>query len=173
MRTLTGSGADAQARAEEARASAETLLREAREQADRTISGLSTKRDALVEQLATMQERLIGVAHDLESTISSPEAIPAPATDETSGAPPAEAEATEPEPVEGPVERMIVLDDAGTGIGITDEPGADADEEAGTALLDPSFEELWDGTEAIALDLPDIAPLDLDWGEIDDEDGVR
>jgi hypothetical protein len=36
-------------------------------------------------------------------------------------------------------------------------------------LDDPSYEELWDGTEAIQLEVPDIPPLDLSWG---DEDGT-
>lgn len=138
---------DAQSRAEEARASADALLREAREQADRTISGLSTKRDALVEQLASMQERLVGVARELESTISAPETAQVSSGDHT-----------------------IVLDDVATLAPGTDDPEAGLDGEARMALLDPSFEELWDGTQTIALDVPDIPPLDLDWGEVDGED---
>jgi hypothetical protein len=34
--------------------------------------------------------------------------------------------------------------------------------------MDPSYEELWEGTDAMRLDLPDIPALDLDWGEEDD-----
>ncbi len=60
---------DAQSKAEDARSQAETAVRAAREEADRTIAGLSTRRDALVDQLASMQERLIGVARDLESAM--------------------------------------------------------------------------------------------------------
>ena len=67
---------DAQAKAEDARSQAETALRAAREEADRTIAGLSTRRDALVDQLASMQERLIGVARDLESAMDVQVAIP-------------------------------------------------------------------------------------------------
>ena len=67
---------DAQAKAEDARSQAETALRVAREEADRTIAGLSTRRDALVDQLASMQERLIGVARDLESAMDVQVAIP-------------------------------------------------------------------------------------------------
>ena len=67
---------DAQAKAEDARSQAETALRAAREQADRTIAGLSTRRDALVDQLASMQERLIGVARDLESAMDVQVTIP-------------------------------------------------------------------------------------------------
>jgi hypothetical protein len=63
-------------RPRDARSQAETALRAAREQADRTIAGLSTRRDALVDQLAAMQERLIGVARDLESAMDVEVAIP-------------------------------------------------------------------------------------------------
>jgi hypothetical protein len=38
------------------------------------------------------------------------------------------------------------------------------DEESG--VLDPFYEELWEGTGAMQLDIP---ALDLDWGDIDDE----
>ncbi len=67
---------DAQAKAEDARSQAETAVRAAREEADRTIAGLSTRRDALVDQLASMQERLIGVARDLESAMDVQVTIP-------------------------------------------------------------------------------------------------
>lgn len=157
--------ADAQARATEARESAEALLREAREQADRTITGLSTKREALVEQLATMQERLVGVARDLESTISDPDAMQGPAAKPSPWVLPAETEETSSEPTDAPSDRTIVLGDAAA----TDDPEAELDDEARMALLDPGYEELWDGTEAISLDVPDIPPLDLDWGQVEGE----
>src|SRR4030095_6943040 len=64
------------ANAEEARSRAEHAVRTAREEADRTIAGLSTRRDALVEQMASMQERLIGVARDLESAMDVQFTIP-------------------------------------------------------------------------------------------------
>lgn len=153
--------ADAQARATEARESADALLREAREQADRTIAGLSTKRDSLVEQLATMQERLVGVARDLESTISDPDTMQEAAARPSPWVLPTETEKAVPEPDEAPSDRTIVLGDAAA----TDDPEAELDDEARMALLDPAYEELWDGTEAIALDVPDIPPLDLDWGQ--------
>ncbi len=162
---------DAQSRAEEARTEAEATLREAREQADRTISGLATKRDALVDQLATMRERLVGVARDIESTITSSEdpeeelaatSVFAETVAWTSGAP----SGGEPE------DRTIVLED-GPSIGnetIAGDLEDDLDDEARMALLDPSFEALWDGTENVQLEVPDIPPLDLDWG--DDEDAA-
>ncbi len=110
---------DAQSKAEETRAAAERALREAREQADRTIAGLSTRREALVDQLAKMQERLLGVARDLEAAIDEKEEAEAPGT--------------------------IVLEEEGP--------------------ADPVYEELWEGTEAMKLEVPDIPPLDLSWGE--------
>lgn len=168
--------ADAQARADETRAAADTALREAREQAHRTIAGLATRRDVLVEELATMQERLVGVARDLESTIAVPQAA---------GIPPADAEAAAflarsraeafVRPAEEPGERKIILDEATADADAAKEPDAaeepedDLDDEARMELLDPSFQELWDGTSGIPLDLPDIPPLDLDWGEVEEQ----
>ena len=60
---------DAQANAEEAKARADAAVRAAREEADRTIAGLATRRDVLMEQLSAMQERVLGVARDLESAM--------------------------------------------------------------------------------------------------------
>jgi hypothetical protein len=40
---------------------------------------------------------------------------------------------------------------------------------ADDVLDDPSYEDLWDGTEAIRLEVPDIPPLDLSWGMEDDD----
>jgi DivIVA domain-containing protein len=164
---------DAQAKAEEARSRAETAVRTARQEADRTIAGLSTRRDALVDQIASMQERLIGVARDLESAMDVQFTIPdipaikdlldepaeGTAEDESASskesAPSAEdwddvADATEVE-ASAAREPMIMVAEAGD-----DDPG----------ILDPSYEELWEGTGAMKLDIP---ALDLDWGDIDDE----
>jgi DivIVA domain-containing protein len=179
---------DAQAKAEDARSQAETALRIAREEADRTIAGLSTRRDALVDQLASMQERLIGVARDLESAMDVQVAIPDFASikdlrlepDELEGsmqdqdtgpngtapsasaADPAETEAeadleTGSEASAGR-ERTIVVGDAGDDAG-DDEP----------SILDPSNEELWEGSDAMKLDIP---ALDLDWGDLDEGEGA-
>jgi DivIVA domain-containing protein len=164
---------DAQAKAEEARSRAETAVRTARQEADRTIAGLSTRRDALVDQIASMQERLIGVARDLESAMDVQFTIPdipaikdlldepaeATAEDENASskeiAPSAEAwdDVADPTEVEASAARepTIMVAEAGD-----DDPG----------ILDPSYEELWEGTGAMKLDIP---ALDLDWGDIDDE----
>jgi len=164
---------DAQAKAEEVRSRAETAVRTAREEADRTIAGLSTRRDALVDQIASMQERLIGVARDLESAMDLQFTIPdipaikdlldepaegTPADENAISngiAPSAEApdDAADPTGVEASAARepTIVVAEAGD-----DDPN----------IPDPSYEELWEGTGAVKLDIP---VLDLDWGDIEDE----
>jgi len=164
---------DAQAKAEEARSRAETAVRTAREDADRTIAGLSTRRDALVDQIASMQERLIGVARDLESAIDMQFTIPdIPAVkdlldehaegspsdeDDTSNAtlPSSEArdDAADPFSVGASAAREPTIEVAGAG---DDDPN----------ILDPFYEELWAGTDAMQLDIP---ALDLDWGDMNDE----
>ena len=177
---------DAQAKAEDARSQAETALRIAREEADRTIAGLSTRRDALVDQLASMQERLIGVARDLESAMDVQVAIPdfasikdlRPEPDELEGsmedqdtgpngtapsasaADPAETEADLETGSEASAGRepAIVVGEAGDDAG-DDDP----------SILDPSNEELWEGSDAMKLDIP---ALDLDWGDLDEGEGA-
>lgn len=138
---------DAQSKAEEARASADRALREARDQADRTIAGLSTRREAVVGQLAHMQARLLGVAEELESAIEI--------RDEVDDDP------------------KIVIGEAEDRDELFSVPGPDAASSArsepGATIL-PSDEELWDGTEAIALEVPDIPALDLFWGDDDEDD---
>jgi cell division initiation protein len=163
---------DAQAKAEEARSRAETAVRTARQEADRTIAGLSTRRDALVDQIASMQERLIGVARDLESAMDVQFTIPdipaikdlldepaeGTAADENPSSKEIAPSAEDWDDVAHPTEEasaarepMIMVAEAGD-----DDPG----------ILDPSYEELWEGTGAMKLDIP---ALDLDWGDIDDE----
>ena len=44
------------------------------------------------------------------------------------------------------------------------------DDDLDGPFVDPSDDELWAGTEAIKLEIPFIPALDLDWGELDDED---
>jgi DivIVA domain-containing protein len=137
---------DAQSKAEEARGSADRALREARDQADRTIAGLSTRREALVGQLAHMQARLLGVAEQLESAIEI--------RDEVDADP-------------------VVIGEAEVRDELFSVSGAEAASsgrsEPGATIL-PSDEELWDGTEAIALEVPDIPALDLFWGDDDEDD---
>jgi len=179
---------DAQAKAEESRSRADEAVRNAREEADRTIAGLSTRRDALVDQLASMQERLIGVARDLESAMDVQVSLPAiqsidalfDGAEETDGASSEDAVPNGGSPWAAPAAAAATdEDDTDKADAVADEPDrpivvgeaeatfdhAPEDE----ALMDPSYEELWDGTDAIKLDLPDIPALDLDWGDGDDD----
>jgi hypothetical protein len=48
--------------------------------------------------------------------------------------------------------------------------GAGAEAEAlFEELDDPDYEELWEGTQAMRLEMPEIPPLDLDWGDGEDD----
>lgn len=190
---------EAQAAAEEMRTDAQAALREAREQANRTIDGLSTKREALVGQLSAMQERLVVVARDLESAIGAPtdrpifegigEPTSAPsvwATEERSVEPegqalgasegdeaeatPAPPDASAEEPPEAASEEPIVLHEAQDEAEVdAGEPEGDLDDDAEMAVLDRAFEGLWEGADP-QLELPDIPPLDLDWGDLAEDD---
>jgi DivIVA domain-containing protein len=177
---------DAQAKAEDARSQAETAVRAAREEADRTIAGLSTRRDALVDQLASMQERLIGVARDLESAMDVQVAIPDFASikdlrlepDELEGsmqdqdtgpkgtAP--SASAADPAETEADLETGSEASAVREPTIVVGEAGDDADDD-GPSVLDPSNEELWEGSDAMKLDIP---ALDLDWGDLDEGGGA-
>ncbi len=170
-----GVRADAEAHAREVRERAEAALREAQERADRTLVGLSTKRDELVEQLASMQARLVGVARELESTISTPEIGSPTERTATASEPDRAGDAGPPDAPSEPgadtleerSERMIVLGEA------EDEDGTGDDPEVGLAdpsVLGASLEDAWGGTEAIPLDVPDMPPLDLDWGDAPGDD---
>jgi DivIVA domain-containing protein len=168
---------DAQSRAEQAREEAERALREARGQADRTIAGLATRRDALVEQLAAMQERLIGVAHELEVAIERPEdeaallaSLEAAAADASAGDPTAEEIASGTE----------IVDELGEAIALADperpqgreppveQPAPPVD--TTTTVIDlgageRTVEELWASADPDDLRIPEIPALDLDWND--------
>jgi DivIVA domain-containing protein len=70
-------------------------------------------------------------------------------------------------------EEPIVLHEAEVGdIEIEDdhgEPEGDLDDEAQMAILDHAFEGLWEGSDP-QLELPDMPPLDLDWGDLEEDD---
>ena len=181
---------DAQSKGEEARARADAAVRTAREDADRTIAGLATRRDALVDQLASMQELLIGVANDLESAMDVKVSLPdiASIRDLLDGSEERDGSIVNEAGTPHEMEKPDVLDasdapadpagaptDGVDRIGLREptvivrEAGDDDDDEPN--ILDPSYEELWDGTDAVKLDLPEIPALDLDWGDADgDED---
>jgi DivIVA domain-containing protein len=150
---------DAQANAEQARADAQRALEEARERADRTVSGLASRRQAVVDQLAEMQERLLGVARELESTIEiapdlgelGAEELPLARTNGTSSSNGALDDHDGDTGAVPPAPSVVTLED--------------------DDLDDPAYEDLWDGTEAIRLEVPDIPPLDLSWGTEDENGG--
>jgi DivIVA domain-containing protein len=153
---------DAQARAEEARSQAEAAVRAARDEADRTIAGLATRRDALVDQLAGMQSRLLGVARDLEAVVDGDgqEALAGP-------------ESSTPAQDDERVFRTIVVSEAMEPGPVV--PQATEPEEPGPSLMDPSYEELWEGQEMrIEIpempEIPEIPSLDLDWGDDGSDD---
>jgi DivIVA domain-containing protein len=152
---------EAEAVAEHARAESERALNEARERADRTVAGLASRRQAVVDQLAEMQERLLGVARELEEAIDLPTESPPEAT--------ADDAADDPDAAAGAAEVADVVD-------VRDEivPPAPPSRSRGSrppddTAGDPSYEDLWDGTEAIRLEVPDIPPLDLSWDAEGDE----
>jgi hypothetical protein len=164
---------DGQAKAEEARSRAEAAVRTAREEADRTIAGLSTRRDALVDQIASMQERLIGVARDLESAMDVQFTIPEiPAMRDLLDEPAEGTSADEHATSNATAPSAEPRDDAADPIGVeasaapqpTSAVAKAGDHDPG--VLDPFYEEPWEGTDAMELDIP---ALDLDWGEVDDE----
>jgi hypothetical protein len=148
-------------------------VRTAREEADRTIAGLSTRRDALVDQIASMQERLIGVARDLESAMDVQFTIPEiPAMrdllDEAAEGTPADEHATSNATAPPAEPRDEAAERTGVGATAARQPTTEVakagDHDAG--ILDPFYEEPWEGADAMELDIP---ALDLDWGEVDDE----
>jgi cell division initiation protein len=173
---------DAQSRAEVARSQAEAAVRSAREEADRTLAGLATRRDALVDQLASMQERLLGVARDLEAAIDLKEPLPElpqasfePASEPTGALSGRNGSPAGRESAGRTDEPPVIVPDRSESGGGTEPLFRIADEEAGgredePSFIDPSYEELWEGTAALRFDIPDIPPLDLDWSEGDPGD---
>jgi DivIVA domain-containing protein len=179
---------EAEVQAGRAQAEAEMALHRAREQADRTISGLATRREALVDQLAQMQERLLGVARELEQAIDVPVDVPADGPEWADGDAIAAAEPLPTTSANG--FEPVAADPAGDGgdspelvdLRIAEETAAQREpapaevrrivaDDILEGLDDPAYPELWEGTEAIQLDVPDIPPLDLSWGDEDDATG--
>lgn len=143
---------DAQIRADEATQQAERALRDARLRADRTVAGLSSRREELVNQLAVMQERLLGVAKDLEQTIERREEaagasslmsdtwggwVVVPKDDNEAGPPADQAKPKEPPAVEPP-------------------------------SVEQPTEQLFTSPDMVDLTFPEIPPLDLGWDDEDD-----
>jgi DivIVA domain-containing protein len=138
---------DAQDRAEEARAEGRAVLEEARAEAERSLSSLATRRQQLVDQLQAMQSRLISAAHDLDVVIEEePEDLPVTV---------AEAEDAGDEASEEPLATDPVSEDA---VGpAASEPDAETH--------DPRYEDLWVSSESDAVEMPDLASIEFDFGE--------
>jgi len=77
---------DAQAHAEEVRQESNELLEKAKEESDRVLVGLSARREDMVQHLQDMQDRLLGVAKELEAAIGDPTAEKTPANAKTAAA---------------------------------------------------------------------------------------
>jgi DivIVA domain-containing protein len=132
---------DAQARAEEARQEGTDLLDHAREESDRVLSGLADRRRGLVTQLEEMRTTLLAVVDDL--------AIP---LEEAEGMDVANELADDEPDVTSAV-------DAGA-------PAIVAED----APVDPRYEDLWVSKED-AIDIPDLASIDLDFDDRDESPG--
>ena len=133
-----------------ARAEGEEALRRAREEADRALSGLASRREVMIGQLQEMQQRLLDVARELETTIDRDEAVELPQM-------PTVPPTTETRAAVGSTDPGS--SDSGTGA-----PGAGADP------IDPRYEDLWssgetEGGETVDLNLADLGDLDLSLGE--------
>jgi DivIVA domain-containing protein len=168
---------DAQATAEAARQQADRALADAKQQADRTIAGLSSRRDALVDQLAVMQERLLGVARDLEATIVAPELAAAPDPEMVPASPMPTSSRDDAASIAARDEAESEIDASSEIVDVRHTepspnlPSAPLSIEELFADLD-THDDLWDGTQAMQLEVPDIPALDLDWGDagIDEDD---
>jgi DivIVA domain-containing protein len=169
---------EAQTRAEQAREEADRALREARDQADRSIAGLASRRAALVEQLAAMQERLLGVARELEATIDRPDdaeliaSLPTTAADAGVGGQATDigelAEGGAPGDVDEPPQHTGAASAfAADAAAAWPHDGTEAPDVIDLDHPDATVEELWSAPDPEELRIPEIPALDLDW---DDDD---
>ena len=135
---------DAQAHAEEVRQESNELLEKAKEESDRVLVGLSARRQDMVQHLQDMQDRLLGVAKELEVAIGDPTAEKpeggAAGEGRRQRATPAPATQAPSQPAPGDAQRQS-------------EDTVDSLE----GMLD-------DG-----MDLPDLPPLEFDFDDDDDE----
>jgi DivIVA domain-containing protein len=132
---------DAQARAEEARQQGNEALAKAKFEADKILGSLATRRESLVSQMQEMQSKLLSVAKDLESAMDERDAtqgaIAASSGAPSTPSPGSSASGSKPTP-----------------------PRRDDD------LVDPRYEDLWaSGSKDAAIDIPDLAPIDLDFDD--------
>lgn len=132
---------DAQSQAESERQQAAETLAAARAKADAILEGLSGRREHLVTQLQSMQTRLLNVAKELNVTI------------EDGGASASAAVSTSAGPVRGRTDSAAV-----------------AEGDALADLVDPRYEDLWvsPDADADAVDIPDLASMELDFDSDED-----
>jgi DivIVA domain-containing protein len=131
---------DAQAHAEEVRQESNELLEKAKEESDRVLLGLSARRQDMVQHLQDMQDRLLGVAKELEVAIGDPTAEKTAKPAKSSK--PAQPAAAAPAPAKA--------------------PPADVERESEDTV--DSLEGMLDD----GMDLPDLPPLEFDFD--DDEE---
>ena len=183
---------DAQAALREAREQADRTISGLSTKRDTLVEQLAAMQERLID-VARELESTIGMPEPIEvPTQVATEAPKALADDHvwayaaehepSEGSDVATTRPTTPEGVTAgfdgePREEPIVLgeaDDRPIG-GLADDadaPEGDLDDDAQPALLDRAFEGMWDGSETMQLEVPDIPPLDLDWGDLDQrEDG--
>jgi DivIVA domain-containing protein len=135
---------DAQAHAEEVRQESNELLEKAKDESDRVLVGLSARRQDMVQHLQDMQDRLLGVAKELEVAIGDPTAEK-PKVDQP-------AKAAEPAPTPAPAAQALSKPAPGD----AQRPSEDTVDSL-EGMLD-------DG-----MDLPEIPPLEFDFDDDDDE----
>jgi hypothetical protein len=166
---------DAQANAEQARASSAAELANAREEANRTLGGLEQRRESLLGQMHEMQSRLLAVAQNLEipdggessGAHTSAASAQTPATEQQSptgptsaGAPPADRAADASEPASsGPAQRPArepAKEPAPVPVGQAASEGE---------TVDPRYEDMWATSEPRSVDIPDLSSLDIDFDD--------
>ena len=137
---------DAQSHAEEVRQQAADTLADARTKADAILAGLSERRETLVTQLQSMQTRLLNVAKELDVTL------------EDGGTSAAASVSATAAPTRPRTDAAAVAE----GNDLAD-------------LVDPRYEDLWVSadrdTAAVdpdAVDIPDLASMELDFDSDDD-----
>jgi len=137
---------NAQTRAEEARAESLQLLEKARTEAERALTGLSSRREELLDQLQTMRSRLVSAAEDLAAVIEKPDAAAQAAKQASSAALKAPSSTNgRSAPAPSALKTASVAEDV--------DP------------MDPRYEDLWVSTDEDAVDIPDLASIELDFDE--------
>ena len=104
-----------------------------------------------------MRDRLLGVASDLEATIVMPEIAEADIDEDSDGNEAGDAR-------ESVIDVTKDHEPSTPRSNVFGEPIEEHD-----VLDDPSYEELWEGTKVLDLEMPDIPRLDLFWDDEPDD----